>query len=267
MSTLQQSQKPHWTSWYDSARWKRVRAHQRRIEPLCRLCMLEGKVTPATVVDHVERHFGDPWKFWNGELQSVCRPCHEIKKKFFEARGYSKAVGADGYPVDANHPANLPRDAFRRFGFGIPHNIRPAAIPVTLVCGPPAAGKSTWVNEHRQPGDTVISLDDCKQRVGGRLWDTDRKILRRAMAYRDVMLRSLATATTGRAFVVIGGPTRREREAWCKALGVKPADVIVLATDAATCIERLQRDPARAHAAQDLTLGVQRWHHLAKQAA
>ncbi len=258
----------HWTTWYRHRRWKRLRAAQLLAEPLCRTCKAEGKITIATVVDHVERHFGDPTKFWHGELQSVCRDCHEGRKKLFEARGYARDVNAEtGWPTDSAHPANMPRDLFRNFGFGIPKNLRKSAIPVTLVCGPPAAGKSTWVNAHKRGGDTVISLDDCKLRVGGRKWDTDRTIRLRAVAYRDTMLRSLSTARTGRAFVVVGAPTQDERKAWCQALGVALADVIVIDTPADVCIARLQRDPARAHAALDLTSGVQRWHYLAKVAA
>jgi 5-methylcytosine-specific restriction protein A len=162
--------------------------------------------------------------------------------------------------IDPNHPANLPREAFRRFGFSIPHHLRASAIPVVLVCGPPASGKTTWVNARKKSEDTVISLDDCKVAVGGRLWDTDRRILRRAMAYRDSMLRGLVLKTKGRAFVVIGGPTQDERDAWCRALGT--SDVVVMDTPADVCIARLHADPARAHAVEDLSNGVKRWHHL-----
>ena len=258
----------HWTTWYRHWRWKKhIRPRQLAAEPLCRLCKLDGKVTVATVVDHVERHHGDPQKFWYGELQSLCRGCHESRKKFHEARGYARDIGTDGFPLDPKHPANAPREHFRRFGYGIPHHLRPSAIPVTLVCGPPAAGKTTWVEAHKREGDIVISLDEIKVRVGGRMWDTDREIVRRAIAYRDAQLRRLATARKGHAFVVVGAPTQQERAAWCRALGVEREHVVVLDTAAATCIERLRQDPARAHAAQDLINGVQRWHHLASKAA
>jgi len=253
----------HWTNWYRHRRWKNLRAHQLALQPLCRMCLLDGRAEPATVVDHVERHFGDPEKFWKGKLQSVCRSCHEVRKKFIEARGYSRDVDAlTGWPKDARHPANLPREQFRKFGFGIPHNLRPSAIPVTLICGPPAAGKTTWVNAHKQSGDTVISLDECKLRVGGRMWDTDRRVWRRALAFRDAMLRTLAVQTQGQAFVVVGAPMQAERDAWCRALGVTPDKVVVLATPADVCIERLRSDPARAFAVPDLINGVKRWHYL-----
>ena len=244
-----------------------MRANQLAAEPLCCMCKHDGKIEPATVVDHVERHFGDPEKFWRGKLQSVCRQCHEVRKKFIEARGYSKDVDPlTGWPEDARHPANLPRNVFRRFGFGIPHNLRNSAIPVTLVCGPPASGKTTFVNANKKPGDIVISLDEIKMRVGGRMWDTDRRIWRRAIAYRDAMLRSLANAAHGRAFVVVGAPSQAERDAWCAALGVGPDSVVLLDTAADVCIGRLRADPARAHAVADLTNGVMRWHHLHRQA-
>jgi 5-methylcytosine-specific restriction protein A len=86
---------------YDTARWRRLRAHQLRERPLCRFC-LEGRgmATPATVADHVIAHKGDIDKFWLGDLQSLCHYCHVIAKAFIEQRGYSPLVGLDGYPVD-----------------------------------------------------------------------------------------------------------------------------------------------------------------------
>ena len=126
-----------WTKWYRHRRWKRIRLAQLAKEPLCRLCTASGKITIATIVDHVERHFGNADKFWGSELQSVCRPCHEGRKKFIESRGYDRAVGIDGWPIDPNHPANLPRGAFQRFGFSIPHHLKASAVPTTLVCGDP----------------------------------------------------------------------------------------------------------------------------------
>src|SRR5262249_40604218 len=40
----------------------------------------------------------------SAELQSLCKLHHESAKKREEARGYSTAIGADGWPVDPRHP-------------------------------------------------------------------------------------------------------------------------------------------------------------------
>ena len=39
-----------------TASWARRRAHQLRVEPLCRLCLEAGRVVPATVADHATPH-------------------------------------------------------------------------------------------------------------------------------------------------------------------------------------------------------------------
>ena len=67
-------------SLYDR-KWRKRRAQQLAAHPLCAFCMkLSGKVTPASVADHVERHGGDPIKF-QGALQSLCKECHDINQR------------------------------------------------------------------------------------------------------------------------------------------------------------------------------------------
>jgi hypothetical protein len=33
------------------------------------------------VRDHIERHGGDPVRFWHGPFQSLCAPCHSSEKQ------------------------------------------------------------------------------------------------------------------------------------------------------------------------------------------
>ena len=58
-STIPMPHRPEVHRWYCTAGWQRRRRHQLHIEPLCRLCLEAGRVTPATVADHVEPHRGD----------------------------------------------------------------------------------------------------------------------------------------------------------------------------------------------------------------
>lgn len=76
-----QRTRPPWHGWYKLARWLRIRDKQLADEPLCRMCLAEGRVTPATVCDHVEPHRGDPIKFWAGPFQSLCGSHHSRDKQ------------------------------------------------------------------------------------------------------------------------------------------------------------------------------------------
>ena len=72
--------RPSWHKWYTTNRWLNMRLFQLQKEPLCNTCKLDNKLTPATVVDHIVPHKGDPFLFWNpNNLQSLCEICHNIK--------------------------------------------------------------------------------------------------------------------------------------------------------------------------------------------
>lgn len=95
-----------WQRLYGTARWQRLRRAQLQTHPLCAMCAAEGRVTPATIADHVIPHKGDQRLFFEGELASLCKAHHDRDKQREERLGYSTAVGADGWPIDPNHPAN-----------------------------------------------------------------------------------------------------------------------------------------------------------------
>jgi len=64
---------------YD-ARWRKVRKRFLAENPLCTECMKEGRLTPATVVDHIVPHKGDPELFWDeSNWQPLCKQCHDRK--------------------------------------------------------------------------------------------------------------------------------------------------------------------------------------------
>jgi hypothetical protein len=92
------------------------------VEPLCRFCLAKGIINDGTrtmtghlqrdprrrylVADHIVPHRGDRTLFLEGELQTLCLDHHDSVKQQQEVRGFSTEVGADGWPVDPNHPAN-----------------------------------------------------------------------------------------------------------------------------------------------------------------
>ena len=61
-------------------RWRRARAAFLARHPLCASCQADGRLVPATVVDHVVPHRGDAALFWSkANWQGLCNPCHDAK--------------------------------------------------------------------------------------------------------------------------------------------------------------------------------------------
>jgi 5-methylcytosine-specific restriction endonuclease McrA len=81
--------------WYWTPQWRATSKAQLKLEPLCRMCDAVGRVTPATVCDHIQDHKGDAALFWDrSNHQSLCKPCHDGPK-----RTGRMGIGVDGWPV------------------------------------------------------------------------------------------------------------------------------------------------------------------------
>jgi 5-methylcytosine-specific restriction protein A len=95
----------HWRTWYNTAAWRRRRAFQLQVQPLCELCLKQNKITPASIVDHHPPHGGDWTKFRTGAVRSLCKPCHDGAVQYEAHHGFDNAIDASGYPIDRAHPA------------------------------------------------------------------------------------------------------------------------------------------------------------------
>lgn len=102
-------QKP-FRKWYASKAWKLRRARQLNAVPYCEPCKRAGRSRPATVANHKVPHRGDRHLFFDGELESTCKECHDSAIQRAELEGFSREVDADGWPVDPRHPFNRRRD-------------------------------------------------------------------------------------------------------------------------------------------------------------
>ncbi len=62
------------------AAWQRARRAYLSEHPLCVACVRLGRVTPATVVDHVTPHRGDEKLMWDeANWQAMCKRHHDEK--------------------------------------------------------------------------------------------------------------------------------------------------------------------------------------------
>ena len=63
-----------------NSRWQRLSKKYLQAHPLCVECKRTGRLTPATVVDHIVPHRGNPQLMWSeGNWQSLCKQCHDKK--------------------------------------------------------------------------------------------------------------------------------------------------------------------------------------------
>jgi hypothetical protein len=105
---------------------------------------------------------------------------------------------------------------------------------LTVVAGPPASGKTTYVREHKQPGDLVIDMDALAVALGSDVsHGHDERILPFVFAARDGALERMGRPNDiGRVWIIRGAPSNRERREWWQAT------VVVLETPADECKRR-----------------------------
>lgn len=177
-----------------------------RTHGCCERCEAKGVYgVRATVVDHiVPLAMGGPDTDEN--TQNLCAACD-----------YEKTSQEDAsHQAVSNHPTWL----------------RPSTIPLTIVCGPPASGKSMYVRDRTVGGDVVIDLDEI---AGGHISGTGH--LNAAIRQRNAMLGVLSRATTGRAWFIVGAPTEAERSWWKDKLG---GCAVVLDPGEDECLRRIR---------------------------
>ncbi|KTC55946.1 HNH endonuclease [Pseudomonas putida] len=67
-------------------KWQKARERYLNSNPLCVYCQQIGRVTAASIVDHIVAHRGDMVLFWDQtNWQSLCKPCHDSVKQAEEA--------------------------------------------------------------------------------------------------------------------------------------------------------------------------------------
>lgn len=115
----------------------------------------------------------------------------------------------------------------------------PAGSVTTLVWGPPCAGKNTYVEQHRQPGDMVVDFDAVMIALGG-AGGHDQPTALRPFVFDciDAVMRRLASGNhvVGRAWVIQSAPTRVDRDPF------RSGQLVGLVTDIETCKDRAKRE-------------------------
>ena len=181
-------------------RWKVLRmAILERDGFACKHCGAHGRLE----VDHIQPVRTHPeLSYEPGNLQPLCAACH-TKKTRIECGHKPQAESRKDW---SGFVQALERGGQR---FSVPHGLKPSAIPVFLVCGPPGSGKSTLIRAESRADDVVIDFDIYLKSVGGVKWDTDQAKVRQAFALRNAALHDLATRRSGRAWLIATAQPKR----------------------------------------------------------
>lgn len=236
-------------------KWRKARAAFLSGNPWCCMCKEAGIMRAATVVDHVTPHRGDHGLFWNtGNWQSLCQQHHNREKALMEIRGYSTRLGADGWPLDPEHPANSGQAEVS--GKSRPDDIKAIRVPVYLVVGCPGSGKTTWAMSNASAHDVVIDFDQIDKRLNGR---ARRKngLITPILKERNRMLLKASSMTEGCVFLTMMGMRLQDREWWRVKLG--NVTVILVDTPIEVCAARVKADGERRQVADKLLSIVDQW--------
>lgn len=91
--------------------WQKYRERFLQEHPLCEICNASGKVTAASVVDHIKPHKGDRKLFWDTDNhQALCKHCHDSIKQRLEKSGTVAGCDETGMPIDPAHSWNRERN-------------------------------------------------------------------------------------------------------------------------------------------------------------
>lgn len=133
-------------------------------------------------------------------------------------------------------------------------------MSITLVCGPPGAGKTRYVRERMKHGDLIVERDALAQALSGLpKYEKPTELFPFSeAAFWEVLRRVGRDGHTRNVWIVACAATKQKRQRICDAVR-RPVDVVVLAVAPQECLRRIIADPERKAKWELWRPWVERW--------
>lgn len=129
---------------------------------------------------------------------------------------------------------------------------------ITLVAGPPCAGKTTYVDQHKGYDDVVLDYDVMFAEVSGAAMYDHPPAFRDAAAeaFRAALQDLRRLPPHRRAWIIRNAPRKQHR---ATIRSIHDADSVVLAVSAETCLARLMASTRPANVKAEQAGAIARW--------
>jgi shikimate kinase len=203
----------------------------------CDDCKSTGAVKVAHEVDHKSntRDENDRLNDSPDNLQAINRDCHKRKTARESLEGAQRSsMTPEWMPVTTK--------------------------PLTVVCGPPGSGKTTWAKEQASLSDLVIDQDDIATDVFLKpLWEMLSPERQQVARLRNEMIASYVRGKTTHThcYLIDTAGSFKRRKFWRD----RGADVVVMETVKDECFERVRKRADRPESVKpSLIKAIERWN-------
>ena len=133
---------------------------------------------------------------------------------------------------------------------------------VYIIDGAPGSGKTTYVKNHKQPGDLVVDLDLLAGALQGDIsaHPDYAAVMDPVLAAREAIYKTISdrTGTWNNAYVISSSPSQMHIKKLADQLG---GTVVTMATNLEQCISQIENDPARRNKERDAKLAREWYNH------
>ena len=206
---------------------------------ICQMCKSEGKLKAVElhgpnhgICDHIIP-MSKGGTSDESNLQTLCQECDSIKSE--------KEANTN------QHGAVLPQ--------WMPRPVK----PLVVVCGPPRAGKNTYITEHADPNDLILDLDMLAQEKGiARERNRSKAEINTLIRERNSRLADFCRGKTEhpKCWMISTAGSFRQRKFW-RELG---AELVVINPGVTICKQRIMEDTRKEEYVKQIRMrAVDNW--------